>query len=166
LCQNFSVKESFRGAAYQYTTTGSLVKRDTKAACMDLKILLVAEDMGVARYLESVIRQFGQVDIYSDSNESLEAFEQALSDAEPYDLVAMDLFMSKLDGAAAVKKMRQIEVQSKVPPIYCARILMISVVHDSLEAMENLVEGCNGYLFRPFTPADLVTQIRNVVVLD
>ncbi|HBC56733.1 MAG TPA: hypothetical protein DCZ03_06160 [Gammaproteobacteria bacterium] len=133
---------------------------------MDFKILLVVEDLGIAHYLESVMRQFGHVEIYTDSPDALEAFEQALADAEPYDLVAVDLFMPKLDGAACVQKMRKIEHRRKVPEIYAARILMISIVHDGLDGLEAEVDGCNGYLFRPFAPADLVSQIRNVVVLD
>ncbi len=133
---------------------------------MDLKILLVAGDLGVAHYLESVMRQFGEVEIYTDSSDALEEFEQALAKAEPYDLVAVDLFMPTLDGAACVEKMRDIENRRKVPEVYAARILMISVLHDGLDGLDAEVEGCNGYLFRPFAPADLVSQIRNVVVLD
>ena len=101
--------------------------------------ILIADDEDSLRWvLETGLRQAGyEVDAAKDGEGALRAFE-----AEPYDLVFLDVRMPGLDGLTALGKLREIRPDANV---------IVMTAHGTMEtAIQAMQRGAYDYLGKPF----------------
>ncbi len=101
--------------------------------------ILIADDEDSLRWvLEKGLRQAGyEVDAAKDGQGALRAFE-----AEPYDLVFLDVRMPGLDGLTALGKLREIRPDANV---------IVMTAHGTMEtAIQAMQRGAYDYLAKPF----------------
>ena len=101
--------------------------------------ILIADDEDSLRWvLEKGLRQAGyEVDAAKDGEGALRAFE-----AEPYDLVFLDVRMPGLDGLTALGKLREIRSDANV---------IVMTAHGTMEtAIQAMQRGAYDYLAKPF----------------
>jgi two-component system nitrogen regulation response regulator GlnG len=101
--------------------------------------ILIADDEDSLRWvLEKGLRQAGhEVDAAKDGESALRAFE-----AEPYDLVFLDVRMPGMDGLTALGKLRQIRPDANV---------IVMTAHGTMEtAIQAMQRGAYDYLAKPF----------------
>ena len=101
--------------------------------------ILIADDEDSLRWvLEKGLRQAGyEVDAAKDGEGALRAFE-----AEPYDLVFLDVRMPGLDGLTALGKLREIRPDANV---------IVMTAHGTMEtAIQAMQRGAYDYLGKPF----------------
>ena len=101
--------------------------------------ILIADDEDSLRWvLEKGLRQAGyEVDAAKDGEGALRAFE-----AEPYDLVFLDVRMPGLDGLTALGKLREIRSDANV---------IVMTAHGTMEtAIQAMQRGAYDYLGKPF----------------
>ncbi|RTZ72671.1 MAG: DNA-binding response regulator [Gammaproteobacteria bacterium] len=114
--------------------------------------ILVADDEALARdYLVSLVRQLGEP--YEVAGEAANGREAvARCEADPVDLVLMDIQMPGMDGLEAVRRIAQMPV----PP---AVIFTTAYAEHALPAFE--VNGA-GYLLKPIRPEKLKEALEKV----
>lgn len=114
------------------------------------RILLVEDDPKVARalglYLEAARYETVWVD---DGREAL-----ARAEAEPFDLVVLDLLLPGLDGYAVCRRLRE---GSRVP------IIMVTARTTEDDRVRGLDLGADDYVAKPFSPRELMARIRAVL---
>jgi len=118
--------------------------------------ILLAEDNATNRLVaQSMLDSVGMAaDIAVDGRAAL-----AAAQAQPYDLILMDVHMPEMDGLAATRAIRALAHANAKTPI-------VAVTANVFEthAAECLAAGMNDFLAKPFRKADLLAAIsRNVV---
>jgi CheY-like chemotaxis protein len=77
-----------------------------------------------------------------------------------YNLILMDLTMPVMDGITSALKIREYEKSSELKPVP----IIALTAHAYPEDRERCKEaGMDGYLAKPFQPADLMKEIDRVV---
>jgi len=115
-----------------------------------IRILLV-EDNGTNQLLAmNILKKSGyNVDLAENGRQAVDAIAQ-----KPYDLVLMDIQMPEMDGFAATKKIRSLELDwNTLPIIALTAHAMTGYREKCLEA------GMNDYLSKPIKAAELVEMI-------
>lgn len=120
----------------------------------DERVILTADDNQQIRMLvKAALRSLG--------HELLEAVdgEQALELAIEHkpDLVLLDVTMPKLDGWEVLRFMRQRPETANVP------VMMLTTAAQQWDLENGASLGCNDYLTKPFTPADLRAHVERML---
>jgi len=81
----------------------------------------------------------------------------ALAELVSPHLVVMDLWMPHLDGWETTRRMKRNGLTRHIPIIVCTGHVLGSSAERAFDA------GCDGYVTKPCTPADLLAEIRRVL---
>jgi CheY-like chemotaxis protein len=84
---------------------------------------------------------------------------EAIAQAEllPPHLIVMDLCMPHFDGWEATRCLKRNALTRHIPIIACTGHVLGSSVERAVDA------GCDGYVTKPCSPADLLVEIRRVL---
>jgi DNA-binding response OmpR family regulator len=114
------------------------------------RVLLIDDDETLGDLLSEYLGQFGfSVKAAAHPDDGLRALE-----AEPPDIVVLDVMLPGMDGFAVCRKVRE---RSRVP------IVMLTArggVHDRIVGLEL---GADDYLPKPFEPRELVARLQAVL---
>ncbi len=113
-----------------------------------MKILVIEDETKVAGFLKKGLEQSGyEVDIAADDEE---AGEKVRSDN--YDLILLDLMLPKISGLDLIPRIRE-----RKPLIPIIALTAKTSVEDRVQGL-NL--GCDDYLTKPFSFAELLARIQ------
>jgi CheY-like chemotaxis protein/HPt (histidine-containing phosphotransfer) domain-containing protein len=119
-----------------------------------LRILIAEDNATNRRIIRTHLEDWGHsVVMATDGTEALERF-----DAEPFDLVLMDLQMPRMDGIAATASIRQREKAGAPVPIIALTANVLKGVREECHA-----SGMDGYLGKPVREHELLAAIESVV---
>lgn len=111
------------------------------------KVLIIDDDEDLCTLLADYLKRNRYEASYC--TDSLYGVSLALSSNT--DIVVLDVMMPKLDGFAALKKIR---LQSDVP------IIMLTAVDEAHERIQGLELGADDYLVKPFVHKELLARIN------
>lgn len=121
---------------------------------MAQRLILTADDnMQIRMLVKAALRSLGH-----DLIEAVDG-EQALEMAIEHrpDLVLLDVTMPKLDGWEVLHFMRQRPETAGVP------VMMLTTAAQGSDLARAEALGCNGYLTKPFTPAELRQRVEQLL---
>jgi two-component system chemotaxis response regulator CheY len=128
-----------------------------------MKTLVVEDDFTCRVLLAELLSPYGQCDVAVDGEEAIAAVQGSLTAGKPYDLVCLDIKMPKLDGRAALKKIRTLEEAAGCwPGNGAARVVMTTSVSDPANIMKAFKDQCDGYLVKPVTEQALQDALAKV----
>jgi DNA-binding response OmpR family regulator len=114
------------------------------------RVLLIDDDKRLHELLTTYLEQNGfAVTGAPDGQRGLSAL-----DAEPFDVVLLDVMMPGMDG---LEVCRRIRAKSRVP------ILMLTAKGDETDRVVGLELGADDYIAKPFGPRELVARLRAVL---
>ena len=125
-----------------------------------LRMLLVEDDFASRLVLQTFLSRFGECHIAVNGRDAVEAFREAASHDERYDLICMDIMMPFVDGIQAVRQVRALEEADGILSTSGARIIMTTAVDDIHEVGRSYNELCDGYLVKPIDLAKLLLQMQ------
>jgi DNA-binding response OmpR family regulator len=115
-----------------------------------MKILVCDDDQPSVKMISYLLKEEGHsVTSAKDGQEALERVE-----ADPPDLIIMDVMMPRMDGIEATRRIRQI---MNVP------IIMLSAKGETTDKVAGLQIGADDYLAKPFEPAELLARVQAVL---
>ena len=113
-----------------------------------MNILLVEDEAKFANILKKGLQQSGyEVDLAGDGEEGYEKVRN-----NHYDLILLDLMLPKISGLDLIRKIRECK-----PAIPIIAVTAKSSVDDRVQGL-NL--GCDDYLAKPFSFAELLARIQ------
>ena len=113
-----------------------------------MKILIVEDERKVANFVRKGLQEEGYVvDVAFDGEEGLSrACETA------YDLIILDIYLPRLDGLAALRKLRERRLATPV--------LLLTVRATIEDKVLGLNSGADDYLTKPFVFEELLARVR------
>jgi DNA-binding response OmpR family regulator len=117
------------------------------------RIYVVDDEPDMVDLLATVLRGEGhEVETYTDGRTALARVLE-----EPPDLLLLDLMMPDLDGFELLKLLR---LDSRGRNVM---VLVVSARTGHRAQIETLQLGANAYIYKPFSPRELASQVRQLL---
>ena len=119
------------------------------------KILIVEDDPAVRDVVDHALSREGMATVAVEDGEA--ALERLRREAEPFDLVVLDIMLPGMDGISVCREIRTGEAgsaSSEVP------VVMLTARDDEINVVVGLEVGADDYITKPFRPSELVGRVR------
>jgi CheY-like chemotaxis protein len=118
------------------------------------KILVVDDEDYVHRLLQHYLQRAGYQLV--SAHNGREALDVAIRELP--ELIIMDVMMAEMDGITAIRKLKEDELTRKIPVIVITANPAYHISRD-----ESQVCGAQLFLTKPFSPAQLMEAIRQIL---
>jgi two-component system chemotaxis response regulator CheY len=132
-----------------------------------MRVLIVEDDFTSRKLLQKILTPYGEADIAVNGQEAVEAFETALQENRPYELVCMDIMMPEMDGQEALKKIREIEKNNGVSSNDEVKVVMTTALDDPKNVVEAYYKGgATSYVPKPIDRQLFLQLLRNLGLIQ
>lgn len=114
-----------------------------------MRILIAEDDLGSRKFMQQFLKAYGDCDVTVDGIETVDAFLLAWDEKDPYELICLDIMMPKLDGLKALKIIRELENDKKVPDDKKVKIIMTTALNEQQTVYEAFDLGCEAFAAKP-----------------
>jgi DNA-binding response OmpR family regulator len=119
------------------------------------KILLVEDDPAMRDVVKHALLREGMETLAVGDGEA--ALERLRGEAEPFDLVVLDVMLPGIDGINVCREIRTGEAGSASSDV---PIVMLTARDDEINVVVGLEVGADDYITKPFRPSELVSRVR------
>jgi len=116
-----------------------------------MNVLIVEDDVSVARFLRQAISEAGYNPITASDGEAALGLVQMLS----FSLILLDIMIPRVDGMEVCRRIR--DDNNHTP------ILMITARDGLEDKVEGLNAGADDYLVKPFQLSELLARVRALI---
>ena len=128
-----------------------------------MRVLIVEDDFISRRLLKTVLSAHADCDVAVNGEEAIQAYELALEEECPYDLICMDIMMPNVDGQQALEEIRRIEGERGLSGPKEVKVIMISALNDPKTVIEAYYHGgATSYLTKPIDAGKLLEEVRSL----
>lgn len=127
-----------------------------------MRILIAEDDFASRKFLNKFLSSYGECDITIDGIEAVDAFEMALDEEKPYDLVCLDIMMPKLDGIKTLKAIRELEEARNIGKGSKVKIIMTTALMDIKNVYGSFESGCEAYATKPIDTDKLLEVMKKL----
>jgi two-component system chemotaxis response regulator CheY len=114
-----------------------------------MRILIAEDDFASRRVILKFLSVYGECDVTVDGMEAIDAFQMALDENEPYDLICLDIMMPIMDGYQSLKNIREIEEERNIPEDKKVKVIMTTALNEEKNVKKAYELGCTDYLAKP-----------------
>ncbi|OPX96468.1 MAG: Transcriptional activator protein CzcR [Syntrophorhabdus sp. PtaU1.Bin002] len=126
-----------------------------------MRVLIVEDDFTSRRLMQKFLSPYGDCDVAVNGVEAIRAFNIALGENEPYNLVCLDIMMPGVDGQGALKTMRGMERDFNVGRQDEAKIFMTTALDSAKDVLDAYYRGgCTEYLVKPIDKKKLLGLLK------
>jgi len=127
-----------------------------------MKILIVDDEEISRKILLAKMGYMGTCVAVNSAKEALAELDKATEEKQPFDLITLDVSMPGMGGQELLEHIRKNEVQEKIPKNDRVKILMISARMNVGTINACIKRGCNGYLIKPVSQAQLFQSLSQM----
>ena len=127
-----------------------------------MRCLIAEDDFTARKLLQMFLSEVGECSIAVNGQEAVAAFEQALDQGMPYDLVCLDIMMPEMDGQQALEAIRQIEEARGIGGLDGVKVVITTGLRDSKYVMNTFRIGCEAYIVKPVKKAQLLAELEKL----
>ncbi|HEX2983255.1 MAG TPA: response regulator [Ignavibacteriales bacterium] len=127
-----------------------------------MKFLIVEDDFASRFILQKMLSPYGECDVAVNGIEAIDAYNLAIREEQPYDLICLDIMMPKMDGQEALKLIRQRETELGIEPKDEVKIIMVTALDTPKDVVEAFYQGgCTSYLVKPIEKKKILNILRD-----
>ena len=128
-----------------------------------MRTLIVEDETGILNLFKSVLEKYGTCTLAANGKEAIAAFEKAWDDAEPFDLICIDILMPGMSGLEALRKIRKIEKKRNIDSDNEAKVVITTGVSESKEVIEALYKGgASAYFVKPTEITAFIEELEKL----
>ncbi len=131
-----------------------------------MKILIVDDDFASRRILMKCAQSLGTCDMAANGKEAMMAYEDALQEKDPYDLILLDIMMPEMDGNEVLKAIRDRESRAAPGTLRKTTIAMASSLGDKQSIIGSFHNQCDGYIVKPYSPDSLLRDLKRSGIIS
>lgn len=131
-----------------------------------MKSLIVDDDFFSRRILQTMLAGYGESHVAVDGKEAIFAFEQALAEENPYDVICLDIMMPEMSGQDVLKTVRQIEEKRNIFGNDAVKIIMTTALDDGNNIRTAFREQCEAYLIKPISKSKLINVLQQFGLVE
>ncbi len=130
-----------------------------------MRALIVEDEFLSRKILRSFLMTLFEVDIVVNGREAVEAFRLAHTDAQPYDLILMDIMMPEVDGIEALQRIRKMEGKEDLRPK--VKVIMTTALDDPQTVIKTFYDGeASAYIVKPVAKDKLYNELEKLGLLN
>ncbi len=130
-----------------------------------MRVLIVEDDFVGSRLMKKFLEADCFCHLAFDGREAIDAFEAALKEEKPYDLLFLDIMMPEVNGVDVLKTIRKMEEDKGIPPEKGVKVIMTTAMNDADVIMESFNARCDSYMVKPIRKDKLFEEIENLGLL-
>ena len=130
-----------------------------------MKTLIVEDDFASRKLMHKYLAPLGECDVVVDGQEAIEAFQIAMDEQEPYDLICLDIMLPKKDGQEVLKELRKIEERHGLFGNDATKVIMTTALGDAKNVLNAFRSQCEAYLQKPISQEQLYRELRELKLI-
>ncbi len=131
-----------------------------------MKILIVDDDFASRRILMKCAHSLGACDMAANGKEAMAAYEDAVTEKEPYDLILLDIMMPEMDGNEVLNAIRDRELKAAPGSLKKTSIAMASSLGDTQSVIGSFRDQCDGYIIKPYSPDSVLRDLKRYGIIS
>ena len=131
-----------------------------------MKTLIVEDDFASRKLMQKYLAPFGETDVVVDGREAVDAFNLAMEEEEPYDLICLDIMLPKMDGQQVLKEIRKVEEDRGILGSDGTKVIMTTALGDAKNVLNAFRSQCEGYLQKPISKEQMLRQLKELGLIE
>lgn len=125
--------------------------------------ILVADDDHVNRiFLEKLLSDYGDVTLVDNGITAVETAINQIEQEETFDLILLDVMMTKLDGYKTLEAIREAEYKYEVPEEQRSKVIMISALDEDFTNGIQICSDYDAYICKPIRMDELQQILSSI----
>lgn len=114
-----------------------------------MRILIADDDFVNRRFLEKVFSEYGEVVAVDNGMSAVEKAAGAMKEDNYFDLICLDIMMTRLDGYKTLEAIREAEDKLEVSKKNRAKVIMISALDEVVLESIQVCDDYDAYICKP-----------------
>ena len=114
-----------------------------------MKILIADDDFVNRRFLEKILSGYGEVTGVDNGMSAVDEATRALEERDLFDLICLDIMMTKLDGYKTLEAIREAEAKYEIDTLNRAKVIMISALDEVVLDNIQICDDYDAYICKP-----------------
>lgn len=114
-----------------------------------MRVLIADDDFVNRKFLAKVFADYGEVVGVDNGMAAVEEAVKAIEEENEFDLICLDIMMTKLDGYKTLAAIREAERKLEVPKKKCAKVIMISALDEVVAESIQVCDEYDAYICKP-----------------
>ena len=131
-----------------------------------MRILVVDDELVSRRKMVKIMEGVGECEEAQSGIEAVSAFQKALGENRPFDMMTLDIAMPGKDGMEALADIREIEGKNKINKNLRLKVLMVTASSDKDTIITCIQAGCDDYIVKPFDRGKVVEKLHKIGFSD
>ena len=126
--------------------------------------MIVDDDIVSRKVLHQIMSEVGVCHEFDSGDVALYAFETAITDKQPYNLVMLDINMPDMDGFEVMNRIHDIEMMKRTKPEKRVKIVMVTERNERSAVMQAVEAHCDDYVVKPYSRSILNRLRRSELI--
>ncbi len=114
-----------------------------------MRVLIADDDFVNRKILEKTLSEYGEVVAVDNGMSAVEEAVKALEERNYFDVICLDIMMTRLDGYKTLEAIRDAECKYEISKQECSKVIMISALDEVALDSIQVCDDYDAYICKP-----------------